>query len=257
MNKILLLTLLMFSFVSNGNTQDIEKAFDTIKFSNQLELADWLVEYEYYTQPAQDKLSKDMDISTTEWFSYKANDTWNIVGGIIAGNTFRITKHITIDSLDNIADYIGECDSSMLNSSGLALSQAETHFQIVRDTSSMYFSSFVHRNSDQTISIWFLPALQHSGQAIYGCEWEYVFDKTGLNLLMSKPFINVVTGVWIGQPRELWLNYRNTDAPTVGSLFFAQSFRDYFTRIRVDTKISTSTISKDSKGNYSWNHKLK
>ena len=257
MNKILLLTLLMFSFVSNGNTQDIEKAFDTIKFSNQLELADWLVEYEYYTQPALDKLSMDMDISTTEWFSYKANNTWNIVGGIITGNTFRITKHITIDSLDNIADYIGECDSSMLNSSGLALSQAETHFQIVRDTSSMYFSSFVHRNSDQTISIWFLPALQHSGQAIYGCEWEYVFDKTGLNLLMSKPFTNVVTGVWIGQPRELWLNYRNTDAPTVGSLFFAQSFRDYFTRIRVDTKISTSTISKDSKGNYSWNHKLK
>jgi hypothetical protein len=257
MNKILLLTLLTLIIAPNGNTQDIEKTFDTIQFNKQLELADWLVEYEYFTQPALDILSKDIDISTSEWFSYKANNTWNIVGGIVASNTFRITKHITIDSLDNIADYIGECDSSMLNSSGLALSQAETHFQIVRDTSSMYFSSFVHRNSDQTISIWFLPALQHSGQAIYGCEWEYVFDKTGLNLLMSKPFINVVTGVWIGQPRELWLNYRNIDAPTVGSLFFAQSFRDYFTRIRVDTKISTSTISKDSKGNYSWNHKLK
>jgi hypothetical protein len=257
MNKILLLTLLMFSFVSNGNTQDIEKTFDTIQFNKQLELADWLVEYEYYTQPALDILSKDIDISTSEWFSYKTNNTWNIVGGIVAGNTFRITKHITIDSLDNIVDFVGECDSSILNSSGLALSQAESHFQIVRDTSSMYFSAFVHRNSDQTISIWFLPALQHSGQAIYGCEWEYVFDKTGLNLLMSKPFINVVTGVWIGQPRELWLNYRNTDAPTVGSLFFAQSFRDYFTRIRVDTKISTSTISKDTKGNYSWIHKLK
>jgi hypothetical protein len=257
MNKILLLTLLMFSFASNGNTQDIEKTFDTIQFNKQLELADWLVEYEYYTQPALDKLSKDIDIETTEWFSYKANNTWNIVGGIVAGNTFRITKHITIDSLDNIADYIGECDSSILNSSGLALSQAETHFQIVRDTSSMYFSSFVHRNSDQTISIWFLPALQHSGQAIYGCEWEYLFDKTGLNLLKSNPFMNILTGVWIGQPRELWLNYRNTDTPTVGSLFFAQSFRDYFTRIRIDTKISTSTISKDSKGNYSWIHKLK
>lgn len=257
MNKILLLTLLTLTIVSNGKTQDIEKKFDTIQFNKQIELADWLVEYEYYTQRALDKLSKDMDISTTEWFSYKANNTWNTVGGIIAGNTFRITKHITIDSLDNIGDFSGECDSSELISSGLALSQAEAHFQIVRDTSSMYFSSFVHRNNDQTISVWFFPALQHSGQAIYGCEWEYVFDKTGLNLIKSNPFVNIVTGVWIGQPRELWLNYRNTDAPTVGGLFFVQSFRDYFTRIRIDTRISTTTVSKDSKGNYTWIHKLK
>jgi hypothetical protein len=78
-----------------------------------------------------------------------------------------------------------------------------------------------------------------------------------LVLLEQKSFVNVVTGVWIGQPRELWLNYRNADAPTVGSLFFTQSFRDYFTRIRIDTKISTSTTYKDNSGNYLWNHKIK
>jgi hypothetical protein len=254
--KLIVIPLILL-FTITAIAQNSVNIFDTVRFNKNLELANRMVEYDFYNQLSLNKMGKEMDISKDEWFSYPESKTWHTVGGSMKGNNFVINKHETVDSNLTISDYSGSIDTGRLNAYGRALSLAEKQFQTVRDTSSMYFSSFVLRNEDQTISIWFLPAFQPSGQGIYGCEWEYLFDKYGLVLLEQKSFVNVVTGVWIGQPRELWLNYRNADAPTVGSLFFAQSFRDYFTRIRIDTKISTSTTYKDNSGNYLWNHKIK
>jgi len=255
--KILLVVVLVSVFAALGLAQSASHNFDSAGFSKNLELANRFIECEFYTQLAMDKFSRSEDVSAAEWFSYKENKTWHTVAGNSTENTFKITKHVTFDSLNNISEYKGISDTALLNAAASAFAEANTRFQLIRDTSNLYFNSFVNWNPDQTISIWFLPAFQPSGQAIYGCEWEYIFDKTGRNLLRQNSFANIITGVWIGQPRELWLNYRNTDSPTVGSVFFAQSFRDYFTRIRIDTRTSTSTVTKDSNGNYIWTHKMK
>ena len=257
MKKPILFFILILLFPWIGKAQSVNQEFDSVLFNKQLDIANKLIECEFYTQLAIDKFSKLEDISTTDWFSYNENNTWHTIGGITDGNSFSITKHVIFDSINSISDFTGISDTLTLNASGSALAKANTQFQKVRDTCNLYFNSFVVWNPDQTVSIWFLPALQPSGQAIYGCEWEYIFDKTGKNLLRQNSFTSKITGVWIGQPRELWLNYRNTDKPTIGSVFFALSFRDYFTRIRIDTRISTSTTTKDSKGNYSWTHKMK
>lgn len=257
MKKILLLIILIPLFAFTGKTQPVSREFDTIQFNKYLDFANQLIEYEFYTQQTVDKFSQQEDVSAIEWFSYKENNAWHAVGGIFTDNSFRITKHVIYDSINSVSDYSGIYDTLKLNTSGTALSLANTQFQLIRDTCNLYFNSFVYGNSDQTISVWFLPAFQPSGQAIYGYEWEYIFDKTGKILLRQSSHTNILTGVWIGQPRELWLNYRNTDKPTVGSVFFAQSFRDYFTRIRIDTHTSTSTITKDPNGNYTWTHKMK
>jgi hypothetical protein len=254
--KFLFIPLLLLCAVT-GKAQNDAKEFDTVQFNKNLELANWMVEYDFYTQLCLDKLSKDMDISHDEWFSYSENNSWHTVGGSMKEDNFRINKHVIVDSNLIISDYTGVADTSQLNTFGRALSLADKHFQTVRDTCNMYFSTFVHRNADQSISIWFLPSLQPSGQAIYGCEWEFVFDQKGIHVVKQNSYLNVITGVWIGQPRELWLNYRNTEAPTVGSLFFVQSFRDYFTRVRIDTQMNISSTSKDSSGKYTWVFKMK
>jgi hypothetical protein len=231
--------------------------FDTIQFNKQLEFVNHLIEYEFYTQLAIDKFSKIPETSDLEWFSFRDNNMWHSVGGKSIGNKFTVKNHVKIDSAYAISEHNGISDTSKLNAFGSALSVANSHFQSIRDTCHIYFNPFVISNPDQSISIWYLPAFQPSGQAIYGCEWEYIFDKTGGNLTGQNSYAGIVTGVWIGQPRELWLNYRNIDKPTIGSIFFALSFRDYFTRIRIDTRISTSTTTKDSSGNYIWTHKIK
>jgi len=257
MKKIFLFSILISVFALLGKSQSYVQPFDSIQFNKQLEFANQLIEYEFYNQLAIDKFSKLPETSDSEWFSFKENNIWHSVGGESTGNTFSIKNHILFDSLYALSDYIGINDTSKQNASGSALSIANTRFQFIRDTSSIYFNSFVICNADQTISIWYLPAFQPSGQAIYGCEWEYTFDKKGKELVSQNSYINRITGVWVGQPRELWLNYRNTDNPTTGSIYFAQYFRDYFTRIRIDTRISTSTTSKDANGNYTWTHKIK
>ncbi len=256
MYKILLITtLLQAAFVARA--QNTSQPFDSVQFSRNLELADWLVECDYYTQLSLDYLKRNENISKYEWFSFKQNQNWHTVGGTIINNLFSINKHVFADSLYNISDFTGTFDSASCHAAGHALVTANRLFEVVRDSSSMYFSSFVHFNKDNTISVWFLPALQPSGQAIYGCEWEYVFDNTGNKMLRLNAFINSVTGVWIGQPRELWLNYRNTSVPSVGSIFFTLSYGDYFTRIRIDTQFSISTRSKDKNGFYTWSHNIK
>jgi hypothetical protein len=257
MRKVLLSAIFISVFALMAKAQTSSHVFDTMQFNKQLEFANHLIEYEFYTQLAVDKFSKMPETADSEWFSYQENNTWHSVGGKSTGSTFEIKNHVTYDSLYILSDYRGISDTTKLNALAYALANANTQFQIIRDTSSIYFNSFVISNDDQTISIWYLPAFQPSGQAIYGCEWEYIFDKAGKNLLRKNAYINIITGVWIGQPRELWLNYRNTGKPTIGSVFFALSFRDYFTRIRIDTRISTSTTSKDADGVYNWLHKIK
>ena len=255
--KTLLLFIVISALSFHGIAQTGSPVFDTARFDKNLQLANQLISHEYYTQLAIDKFSKQEDISTLDWFSYFGNNTWHTVGGNNTDRGFKVIKHVIFDSLNTISEYTGKYDTLSVNASASALSQANTKFKLIRDTCNFYFNSFVYRNTDQTISVWFLPAFQPSGQALYGCEWEYIFDKSGKQFLRQNSFTNIITGVWIGQPRELWLNYRNTDKPTTGSVFFAQSFRDYFTRIRIDTHISTSTITKDASGKYAWTHKMK
>ena len=251
------LVIILLSLSCLVKAQQGQAKFDTARFNQCIDLATYFVSCENYNQAAIDRYIKAEDISSIEWLTYRSNNKWHIAGIVTTGSTFTLAKNISIDSLGQVTELPLSADTAWLSAPGSAVAMANQQFQLVRDTCNLYFNTFVHPNTDQTISVRFLPAFQPSGQAIYGCEWEYIFDKTGKSLLKQNAFINKLTGVWIGQPKEIWLNYRNTDKPTAGSLFFALSFRDYFTRLRIDTRVSTSTIAKNANGEYGWTHKMK
>ena len=257
MNKLFIFVFAILLFAPPAKAQTAKKEFDTTQFIKHLEFANWLIEYEYVTQLGAEKFVHQPEINTPIWFSYIQDKTWLIVGGHGDTESFDIIHKLQIDSLSDVTEYNGNFDTAKIKSMGIALIQAEKQFQLIRDTSSLFFNSFAFTNADQTISIWYFPAFQPSGQAVYGCEWEYIFDKNGKNPIRQNSVISKITGIWIGQPRELWLNFREIDKPTVGSIFFALSFRDYFTRLRIDTRISTSTTARDKNGNYNWIHVMK
>jgi len=237
-----------------SKAQDNLIGFDSVQFNHNLLVAGWLVDCDYVNEISVEAFKKKKELPPPEWFSYYANAAWYIVGGNFNKSTFTITSHLIFDTLFNATDYSGRYDSAKLAASFSALTKAGDLFRVVRDTSSIYFSSFVYPNPDQTISVWFLPALQPSGQALYGCEWEYIFNNTGETLLKLNSVSNPIRGIWIGQPREFWLNYRNQDLPTIGSLYFVLSFRDFFTRMRINTGKFTSTVAKNTEGIYEWTH---
>lgn len=257
MSRTYLFVLVILIITFEGQAQSSIQEFDSLKFNKQLEFANQLIDYEFHNHQVIEKFSKMEDVSSIEWFSYFDDNTWKTVGGNKSDARFRILHYVVTDSLNSISEDKNNYDTSKINAPGFALSAANLQFQSIRDTCSIYFSSFVISHPDQTISVWFLPAFQPSGQAIYGCEWEYIFDKSGKKLLSQNSFTTNLRGVWIGEPRELWLNYLNTTHPTIGSIFFALSFRDYFTRIRINTQSSISTTTKNKTGNYIWNHSIK
>lgn len=253
----ILFALLLTGILPQVKSQSVITEFDSIRFNKQVLLAKMLTEYEYFNKLTLNEISQGTDITTTDWFSFYENNTWHTIGGNIVDTGFIISKHIILDSLNNISESHQNSDLTKLEASGFALASANDHFQLVRDTSNLYFNSFLVWNEDQSISIWFFPAFQPSGQAIYGCEWEYVYDKTGRKLLKQNSYTQPLTTIWIGQPREIWLNYRNTDIPTLGSIFFALSFCDYFTKVRIDTHLIICSLAKDNKGDYFWKFKKK
>ena len=63
-------------------------------------------------------------------------------------------------------------------------------------------------------------------------------------------------GFKTGEPREIWLNYREKEKPTLGTIFFAWYYKDYFTKINIDNKTSFSTPFNEG-NSYTWIHVLK
>lgn len=257
MMRLSLLIISLLCVTTLANSQESAKVFDTALFNKQLAFAEWLTEYEYFTSVAARPFINQPENTTTIWFSYKKYNKWFVIGGKSDGKTFNISQHFELDTLYTVTASNSSFDTSDIIAKGTALINAENRFQNVRDTSSIYFAPFVFTHPDQTISVWYFPSFQPSGQAIYGCEWEYVYDKTGKQLIRLDSYVHNVKAIWIGQPREIWLNYRSTTKPTQGSLFFAASFRDYFTRLRIDTLDGTSTLEKDNSGKYTWTQKMK
>lgn len=231
---------------------------DTVEFMRLLQYANKLADYDFLMQISMNEIKKfQSDTAASTCFGLHDRNEWHTICGSFSNNKFTIASHYCLDSAFKMKKFTGTFDTTLYISAAHAMNLAQKNFQPVLDSTSIYFDSFLIFNNDNTMSVWFLPAFQPSGQAIYGWEWEYKFDSSGTRQLTCNSHTGVSTGVWIGQPREIWLNYRNFDAPTVGSLYFALTYRDYFTRLRIDTRICTSTTSKDKTGNYYWHHKSK
>ena len=56
--------------------------------------------------------------------------------------------------------------------------------------------------------------------------------------------------------REIWLNYRDQEKPTLGSIFFVWYYKQYFTKIFIDNAKTTSALIKTG-NEYLWTHVVK
>lgn len=248
-----LITILLFSVLTKSRGAQI----DTIQFNKLENTANYFLEYEFYNSLIINHLSKQKDISELLFLSYMNQGLWHTFAFKETTGIPLEISHFYVDSSNIICESKNYSDSAFFNKNGRALIAAQNLFDVVSDTMDIYFNSFVTENNDKTLSVRFLPAFQPSGQAIYGCEWEYIFDSTGTRLIETRSIISKITGVWIGQPREIWLNYRDKESIPFGAVYFAIAFRDYFTRLRIDTKYFTSTTQKTENGIYSWSHRSK
>lgn len=257
--KLVFIASFLCLFQINGKAQ--KYTFDTVAFNQMEVLAKQLVETEdvieyakYQLQLQYKVISEDPNLQA---YAFPFDNGWIAQFGVLEKSSFKPLIRYEIDSSIRIADTFKFSFSRRDSAFSQALSLSVQQMQAIIDTNSFYFSTVVIENEDKTLSIWYLPAFQPSGQALYGVEWCFNFTSKGDKIVSNRHFIGAIRGVWIGQPREGWLNYRTVNFPTVGSLYFALKYRDYFTRLRIDTLLSVSSTSRNALGGYFWEHKIK
>jgi hypothetical protein len=116
-------------------------------------------------------------------------------------------------------------------------------------------NQYIKQNSDETFTVWLLPAFQTDGTAVFGGEFVYSVDASGTKITKDESYFQgAFRGFKTTPPREIWLNYREKEKPTLGAVFFVLYYKDYFTSIYIDNSKSTSTIIKDGAKGYMWVH---
>lgn len=151
-----------------------------------------------------------------------------------------------------IIDGDKKTNSKFLDSHAQAVSTAREKLTATIPKGSPRFNQYIKQNPDKTFSVWMLPAFQPNGMAVFGGEGIYTIDESGKKILKDDSYFQKeFRGFMAKPPREIWLDYREVEKPTLGSVFFVLYYRSYFTKIFIANSKSTSTMVKDG-DNYMW-----
>lgn len=257
MNKILLFLFLGLTTLAYG--QKVKGPdFDITDFNEKMKVAEWLYEYDMIAWHTSDSVmtqdKEDLERLGSDWFCFQENDIWHAVYGKYESNYFDLVFHFKVDQKGSINRTNENVDSILLHRYAKALRKANSQIKNLKDTVNLRFNQYIKENDDRTFSVWILPAFQPNNLAVYGGEFIYTIDQTGTQILEDNSYFQgQFRGFKVDNPREIWLNYRETEKPTLGAVFFAWYYKSYFTKIVIDNSKSMSTPFKDN-NDWTWIH---
>jgi hypothetical protein len=246
-------------FCCFGLTSRSQLKFNIADFNQKFETARWLCDYDMIAWVTSDSVmaspKEEQSKLGSEWLCFKQNDRWHAVYGKFERNNYELVFHYLLDSTGKIKRIYDRVDSSLLNSAARAIINSNKLATAAMDTFKVRCNQYLRFEDDKTISIWLLPAFTTTGVAVYGSDFYYRFDPTG-NTLFEKSGYNKGTfkGFKTSPPREIWLDYNEVDAPTLGAVFFVWYYKKYFTKITIETRKSRSTVLYDKDSGYTWIH---
>jgi hypothetical protein len=261
MKKLVILIFCTLTVLTYGQQKPESKLnFDITDFNKKFEVAQWLYKYDLVAWWTSDSVmvqnKKDIARLGKEWFCFPdQNDTWHAVYGKYNNGKFDLVFHYTVDNKLKVKRTNNPVDTLILNSFSRALITANNQLTSLKDTSSIRFNQFIKQNEDKTFTVWILPGFQPDGTAVYGGEFIFTINRTGNTLLkVDSYFHGNFSGFKVDKSREVWMNYRDKEKPTLGAIFFVWYYKNYFKNIFIDNSISKSTIVKNEDNTYSWVH---
>ena len=257
MRKILAILLIVLStsaFAQNASGPN----FDIVDFNQKMEVVEWLCHYDMVAWVTSDSVmvqdKKDLARLGAEWFCIQKDNEWHAIYGKFENNTFDLVFHFKVDEKGKISKSAEPIDTNILNRYSRALQTANKQIQPMKDTISLSFNQYIKENEDKTITVWILPAFQPNNFAIYGGEFIYTIDQFGTTILKDESYFpKPFRGFKVGERRPIRLNYKDTEKPTLGAIFFAWYYKEYFTEIEIYNAKTTSMPFKVEDG-YSWIH---
>lgn len=252
MRKVLtiLFTLLVFTLTAFGQ-KDKQNApkFDVADFNKKFEVAEWLVRYDLVAWKTTDVLreqdKKELERLGAEWFCFQdKNSLWHAVYGKYENDKYDLVFHFVMSADSKITRTNDKVDAEFLSSHSKALITANKQLAAaLKDVATPRFNQYIKQNADKTFTVWLLPAFQTNGVAVYGGEFIYTIDQTGNKIAKDESYFQGnFRGFKADNPREIWLNYREIEKPTLGAVFFVWYYKPYFTKIVIDNSKSTSTV---------------
>ncbi|MCW3125448.1 MAG: hypothetical protein JWO03_1106 [Bacteroidetes bacterium] len=259
----LFISLAFTTFGQKHKSKISTSDFDIQAFNSKVEVAEWLEKYDYVAWHTSDSVSASTEEEKArlgrEWFCYQDDqNTWHAVYGKFDGTDFDLVFHYHLDDKYHIHRVYDKVDTSLLNGYSRALNTANNILKPLRDTVKVHMNQFIRKNSDNTFAVWIFPSFQPNSTAVYGGEFIYTIDGSGSKLLKDDSYFQGnFRGFKVGEPRDIWLNYRELDKPSLGGIFFVIYYQKYFTKIYLDNKDFATTLIKDDNGKFSWMHAQK
>lgn len=256
--RILWLVLLPL-VVSAQTPKKSEPAFDVADFNKKFEVAQWLVAYDTVAWKTSDLVmaadKAELARLGREWFCFQdAKGVWHAVYGKLENNKFDQVFHYVVDGAGKITKIADKIDDEFLiaHAKALQLAQKKT-FETIPSGSPTH-NTYIKRNEDRTFNVWLFPAFQPNSVAVYGGESVYTIDATAEKITKDDSYFQgAFRGFNVKPPREIWLNYREREKPTLGSIFFVWYYKEYFTKIYIDNTKTTSSVIKNG-SEYMWVH---
>jgi hypothetical protein len=260
-NLLLLLILLapaLFVFAQKPKTEG--PAFDIVDFDKKVKVAEWLVVYDAVAWKTSDLVmaSDKVEIARLgrEWFCFQdKKGLWHAVYGKLENNKFDQVFHYVVDAAGKIAGTTDKIDENFLLGHARALAAAQLKLKTTIPANSPAHNSYIKQNADKTFTVWLLPAFQTNRMAVFGGEFIYTIDAAGEKITKDESYFQgSFRGFMTDPPREIWLNYKEKEKPTLGTIFFVWYYKEYFTKIFIENSYSTSTVMADENKNYTWVH---
>lgn len=260
MKYLRMLLLAFLPLVVFGQTpKTTGPAFDVADFNRKFEIAQWLVTYDQVAWKTTDLVmagdKAELARLGREWFCFQdSQGLWHAVYGKLENNRFDQVFHYIVDSAGKISRTTDKIDQVFLIAHARALALAQKKLIESIPASSPTHNTYIRRNDDKTFNVWLFPAFQTDNVAVYGGEFIYTIDATAEKITKDESYFQGAFRGFNAKPsREIWLNYREKEKPTLGSIFFVWYYKEYFTKIYIDNARSTSTVIKNG-SHYIWVH---
>jgi hypothetical protein len=259
MKKLYILPLILIACLaaSGQKASDGPKFIDMADLAKKQETAAWLVEYDYVAWQTTDVLlqqdKKELERLGEEWFCFRDKDgSWHAVYGRLVDKTYEPVLHFGMDANGKIAKSAGKLDQLFLDTHARALALGRAKLFASIPAGSPKFNQYIRQNADKTFSVWLLPAFQPNRVAVFGGEGIYTIDATATRILKDESYFQKsFRGFKTEPPRKIKIDYPELKQPTLGTIFFAWYYREYFTEIMIDNSESSTFLMKVN-GKHLW-----
>lgn len=249
------------------NTKSGSAVFDKQDFEQKLSLSKWLYQYDLFASKSSDSVVMEhIELYKRlgeEWFCYQdQRKVWHAIYGNYQNGKYDYVFHYegNTNSLKQ-TPFPFPKDSVMIMkyASALHISHLKFESDYTAKTGDIHFNHYIKRNPDKTFTVWYFPGFQKSQKAVYGGEVVYNLDSNATSIIKQESFFQdkLISTPLDNRSREIVIDYSIVEKPTLGSVFFAWTYRFGFPDMVLKTAKSISRLhyfKERQVNNFVWRH---